>query len=257
MDDLLLSEVNDGIATLTLNRPNQGNAFNDVLIQQLIDTLTEYRARDDIRVLQIKGNGKHFCAGADLGWMKSMAQFSYEQNIADATKLSTLFEQLDQFPTPVIGLIHGATYGGGVGIASCCDLVIATQDAKFCLSEVRLGLVAATISPYIARAMGLRNAKRYCLTTEVFDSTEAHNIGLVTHLVEDDAALQIKAQELSNQLLKNGPISMRETKSCLQALATPTDDFVRQSIELIAKVRVSAEGQEGLQAFFDKRSPKW
>jgi len=248
--------VADHVAWLTLNRPEVHNAFDDRMIAELLDALAAVRNNNQVRVLVLRSEGKNFSAGADLGWMRSMAAKDYDENIADAAELSRLMQELDELPQPTIALVQGAAFGGAVGLAACCDIALATPASSFCLSEVKIGLIPAVISPYVMRAMGTRQARRYMLTAERFSAEEALRIGLV-HDVADD--LQQAAKPLIEALINNSPAAVAAAKSLAMAVdQQPLNANTRQlTIERIAEIRVSAEGQEGLSAFLEKRAPNW
>lgn len=248
--------VADHVAWLTLNRPEVHNAFDDRMIAELLDALAAVRNNNQVRVLVLRSEGKNFSAGADLGWMRSMAAKNYDENIADAAELSRLMQELDELPQPTIALVQGAAFGGAVGLAACCDIALATPASSFCLSEVKIGLIPAVISPYVMRAMGTRQARRYMLTAECFSAEEALRIGLVHDIAED---LQQAAQPLIEALINNSPAAVAAAKSLAMAVdQQPLNANTRQlTIERIAEIRVSAEGQEGLNAFLEKRAPNW
>lgn len=251
-------EKMDRIACLTLNRPEKHNAFDDAVIASLIAALEDIAADPTIHVVQLAARGKSFCAGGDLHWMKRMAGFSLAENLADARQLGRLMHLLFTLPQPVIGLVQGAAYGGGLGLAACCDLVLATPEARFSLSEVKIGLIPAVISPYVVHALGARRARRLSITAEVFSAQEAQQWGLVDsiHPLEE---LSKAGEEWATKLLQNAPGAMRDAKKLLRTLSgRPIDETVREeSAQGIAERRASAEAQEGLSAFFDKRKPNW
>lgn len=248
-----------GVATLTLNRPGVHNAFDDAMIAELIAGLDKLAANPALRVLILKANGKNFSAGADLNWMRSMAAKNYQQNLEDAAGLASLMHKLDTFPCPVIGLVQGAAFGGALGLIACCDIAIAEQQASFCLSEVRIGLIPAVISPYVLRAIGERASRRYFLTAERFSATEALSLGLLHEISPDTASLEHKGAQFAEQLLQNSPAAQHAAKLLLadiyhQPLST---ELINHTSKAIAEIRVSAEGQEGLTAFLQKRQPAW
>ena len=247
-----------GVARLTLNRVGVHNAFDDHLIEALTRELVRIGMDTRVRVLVLAATGKTFSAGADLNWMGRMAGYSREQNLADAHGLATLLSTLDTLPQPVVGRIHGAAFGGGVGLVSCCDIAIATEAATFCLSEVRLGLIPAVISPYVVNAMGLRHARRYCVSAERFDAGEALRVGLVHEVVADEA-LDRRVCECVADLLANGPKAMAAAKDLLRAVARgPLDSaMIADTAKRIADIRVGEEGREGIAAFLGKRGPAW
>lgn len=208
----VLFEVNpQGVATVTLNNPDKHNAFDDVIIKALTDIFHQIAKRDDIKVMVLASTGKSFSAGADLGWMKRMAGYSYEDNLKDATALANMLKALNFLPQPTIAKIQGAAFGGAVGLASCCDIVIAASKASFCLSEVKLGLIPATIGPYVVNAIGLKAARRYFITAERFFADKAQQIGLVDEVVELEV-LTTEIDKMINILLSNGPQAIKSAK---------------------------------------------
>lgn len=249
-----------GIATLTLDRAPIHNAFDDRLIHDLTDILREVDEDDSVRAVVLTGAGKSFSAGADLGWMKRMAQASQKENRKDARQLAKLMRTLNQLAKPTVARVNGAAFGGGVGLVACCDIAIAAQSAKFALSETRLGLVPAVISPYVIDAIGGRQARRYFLTAETFDAATAERIGLVHRWVADDQ-LDAAVGEILTKLGEAGPRAVLEAKRLVQRIVHPDAKQRREldelNAELIAELRVGEEGQEGLGAFFDKRKPRW
>ncbi|MSN26783.1 MAG: enoyl-CoA hydratase/isomerase family protein [Geobacter sp.] len=248
-----------GIATLTMNRPELHNAFDDLLIADLTAELKRLEADEAVRVVLLAGSGRSFSAGADLSWMRRMADYSREQNLADALGLAELMQTLNSLSKPTIALVQGAAYGGGVGLVACCDLAIATRRASFCLSEVKLGLIPAVISPYVMAAIGPRACRRYFLTAEPFNADQAQRIGLLHEVVEDEEALLSRGMELAALLLKNGPQAMAAAKELIAMVSgRPLDDaLIGDTAGRIADRRASAEGREGLTAFLEKRTPGW
>ncbi|MCW8329300.1 enoyl-CoA hydratase-related protein [Photobacterium sp. SDRW27] len=258
-DDVLCTVTKSGIATLALNRINKHNAFDANVIQTLNRYLLQLKQRADIRVLILTANGKHFSAGADLNWMKSMAEKSVDENHEDATRLANLLSELDNFPTPTIAHIHGSAFGGALGLICCCDIAIATAEAQFCLSEVRLGLIPATIGPYVCRTIGQRQARRYMLTAERFDSSTAQQLGIIHEVrIRYEETQQLLTHFIS-QLLSNSPQALTQAKALCQLCDNHKIDTELKDTtsSLIAEIRVSPHGQEGLKAFFDKRPPAW
>ena len=255
----VLVKVNEqGIATVTLINPDKHNAFDDDIIKQLTAIFTDISQRDDISIMVLNSQGKSFSAGADLGWMKRMANYSYEDNLTDANALAQMLKALNFLPQTTIAQIQGAAFGGAVGLASCCDIVIASKKASFCLSEVKLGLIPATISPYVVDAIGLKASRRYFQTAERFFADKAQQLGLVDEVVEPDDLSQ-EVELMIEKLLANGSQARRQAKKLSQDVAFQTinDDLLKDTSERIAAIRVSAEGQEGLTAFFEKRTPNW
>lgn len=255
---ILISTLNEqGVATLTLNRPDVHNAFDDVLIALLNTEIDRYARDPAVRILLLRASGKSFSAGADLGWMKRMVSYSREENLRDSEELERLMHGLYAFPKPVIAMVQGAAFGGAVGLVSCCDIAIASEQASFCLSEVKLGLAPAVISPFVIAAIGPRQASRYFLTGERFSANTAKQIGLV-HEVLPAADLESFTEGLMSQLLNNGPQALLACKALTQKIQAATSpDIRRYTTELIASLRTSEEGQEGLAAFFEKRQPAW
>ncbi|KID58762.1 gamma-carboxygeranoyl-CoA hydratase [Pseudoalteromonas luteoviolacea] len=243
------------VAILELSRPEKHNAFNAEIIAELIKTI-DYANKLDIRALVLKTNGKHFSAGADLAWMKSMADNNYEENVADSLELAKLMQVLASSPHPTLCLVQGAAFGGALGLIACCDIAVASPNAKFCLSEVKLGLIPAVISPYVIRAIGERQARRYFLTAEVFQAEKALELGLI-HQISDN--LERSEEYFIEQLLNNGPTAVKSAKSLIDEVAGKAIDeqLITHTAKRIAEIRVSDEGQEGLSAFFDKRAPNW
>ena len=256
---VLLRQNDNGIAELILNRPEVHNAFDDQIIESLISQLEHVDTNDNIRVLILRSNGKNFSAGADLAWMKRMAKNSHQENLQDAGRLAKLMERLNNLSKPTIGLVQGAAYGGAVGLAACCDIVIASEDAQFCLSEVKIGLIPAVISPYVVRAIGERQSRRFFLTAEAFSANTAKTFGLVHEVVAtadlfDDACARITAT-----LRRNSPQGMRAAKDLIFAVSSKVIDqtVIDDTAKRIADIRVSTEGQEGLSSFLEKRKPNW
>ncbi|GHA33660.1 enoyl-CoA hydratase-related protein [Photobacterium aphoticum] len=255
-----------GVATLTLDRPDKHNAFNAQTINQLLVTLKQLKGMivpDDgtppLRVLLLQASGKHFSAGADLSWMQSMVSATQEENYQDALQLAALLHTLDTFPVPTVARVQGNAYGGAIGLLCCCDVVLATASAQCCLSEVKIGLAPATISPYVCRVMGQRHARRFMLTAEPIDSELALTTSLFHRVLPDEASLDIAIQDTIAHLLRNSPDAMQISKSlCHLCDSTPLSEALRQeTARIIAAVRASPQGQEGLNAFLNKRVPHW
>ena len=247
-----------GIATVTLNNPDKHNAFDDAIIAQLTVIFREIAECHDIKLMVLASTGKSFSAGADLGWMKRMASYTFEDNLKDANALAIMLKTLNFLPQPTIAKVQGAAFGGAVGLASCCDIVIASNKASFCLSEVKLGLIPATISPYVINAMGQKACRRYFLTAERFFADKAMQLGLVNEVVTPED-LDKSINDMANVILANGPHAVREAKQLALDVAYQdiNEELLNVTSERIAAIRVSAEGQEGLGAFFEKRSPNW
>ncbi|MBC7607960.1 MAG: enoyl-CoA hydratase/isomerase family protein [Polaromonas sp.] len=251
-------QINGLVATVTLNRPEVRNAFNDQVIAEVTLAFADLESRDDVRCIVLAASGTAFCAGADLNWMRSMADYTHEQNLVDAGNLAKMMHTVYACRKPTIARIQGDVYAGGTGLVAACDIAVSTDTAQFCLSEVRLGLVPSTISPYVIRAMGARAAHRYFLTAERFDAHEALRIGFVHEVVALDA-LDTKVAELCQAFLNAGPEAVKLCKKLVQDVAGQhiTPELVEMTVASIASVRVSPEGREGLQSFLQKRKPGW
>ena len=248
----------DGVARVTLNRPELRNAFDDALIASLRKAFLDVEKDPAVRVMVLAGNGPAFCAGADLNWMKRMAGYSYEQNLADAQGLAEMLATLDRLPKPTIARVHGPVFAGGTGLVGACDIAVGTPEAKMCLSEAKLGLSPATISPYVMRAMGERNARRYFLTAEVFGAEEALRIGMLSLLVPQ-GELDAAVDGLVQHLLAGGPEAHGKIKALIRSVAgrRPDDALVAETAQRIAEIRGSPEGKEGIAAFLEKRKASW
>ena len=255
---MLKVEKKDGIARVTLDRPELRNAFDDELISSLTKVLNEIKNDDAVRVMILAGNGPAFCAGADLNWMKRMAKYGYDENLADARALAQMLATLDRMPKPTIARVHGPVFAGGTGLVAACDIAVGTPEAKFCLSEAKLGLSPATISPYVIRAMGEHNARRYFLTAEVFDADEALRIGMLSLLVSP-SDIDKAIEDLVNHLLAGGPEAHAKIKDLIRAVAgrAVDDALVADTAKRIAEIRVSPEGKEGIASFLEKRKASW
>jgi len=247
-----------GVATLWLDRPELHNAFDDALIAALTAELGRLASDASVRILLLGGRGRSFSAGADLNWMKRMAGYTEAENRRDAEALAGLMRVLDTFPKPTLARVHGAAYGGGVGLVACCDIAVASEAAVFCLSEAKLGLIPAVISPYVVAAMGARAARRYFLTAETFDAPTARRLGLLNEVVAADG-LDAAVEKVLASLLAAGPHAQGECKTLIARVARgPVDDsMVADTAARIARVRVSPEGREGIAAFLEKRKPAW
>lgn len=259
MSNLLLDKRADGIAVLTLNRPDMHNAFDDILIADMTAVLRDLDADSAVRIVVLSANGESFSAGADLNWMRRMATCSMDENRRDALALGTLMRTLNALSKPTVARVHGPAFGGGVGLVACCDIAIASHDAAFSLSEVKLGLIPAVISPYVIAAIGERMARRYFLTGERFDAAEAYRIGLVQELVVDETSLDEGVDQIVEALLAAGPMAIGEAKSLIAAVVNRplSDTIAADTAERIARVRASPEGREGIAAFLAKRKPAW
>ncbi len=246
------------VAEVWLNRPEVRNAFNDGVIAELTQAFRAFADDAELRVVLLAGHGKAFCAGADLNWMRAMADYSWAQNKADADSLADMLWTIYSCPVPVVGRIHGDCYAGGVGLAAVCDVLLASDQAGFCLSEARLGLLPATIGPYVIRALGERAARRYFVTAERFSAAEAQRLGLVHELCASDE-LDTRLQAVVDALRANGPVAVRACKRLVQDLAgQPIGVELREdTARRIADIRASVEGREGVQSFLARRDPAW
>ena len=259
MSDALLVQQQGAVATLSMNRPDLHNAFDAALIQSLTETLSSLGADPAVRAVVLASTGPSFSAGADLQWMRSMASASQEENRIDSLALARLMRTLDELPKPTIARVQGAAFGGGVGLVACCDIAIAAEGARFGLTESRLGLLPAVISPYVIAAIGPRQARRWFATGEHFDATAAQQIGLVHQVVAADA-LDAAVQAQLTLLGKAGPVAAASAKVLVRevnAALGDRDGLDRANAGLIAALRASDEGREGLTAFLEKRPPRW
>ena len=251
-------DVRNDIGLVALNRPELHNAFNATLINELTTVLLALDADASVRAVVLTGHGRSFCAGADLNWMKKMAGYDAAQNLADAQALALMLRTLYGLGKPTVACVRGAAVGGGVGLVACCDIAVAAHDATFSLSEAKLGLIPATISPYVIEAIGARAARRYFLTAERFTAAEAFRIGLV-HDIVPEPELDTRINELLGALLVAGPVAQLECKALIRGVAhRPIDaDVIAGTAEHIAAVRASPEGREGVAAFLEKRPAQW
>ena len=244
------------ITEVRLTRPERSNAFNAQMIEELTRSFAAI-SQETSRVVMLSAEGKHFCAGADLEWMKQTASLSNAENKADAEALAKLFETIDACPVPTIALCHGAAFGGGIGLLACCDLVIADDTSLFSLSEVKIGLVPATITPFVIRAIGSRQMRRFALTGERFDTITAADIGLV-HIAAEPAQLRSRGWDLAEDICNNAPTAVSLTKELVRTIPTiDPSEISHYTSQLIADVRTSEEGQHGLQSFIERQAPKW
>ncbi|MFP2770904.1 enoyl-CoA hydratase-related protein [Oceanisphaera sp. KMM 10153] len=254
-----LEEHSPGVWQLILDRPERHNAFDEQLIITMSERLEQAALLPDLRLLIVRSTGKHFGAGADLNWMQRAATLDETQNLADARQLARLLWQLDRFPHPTIALVQGAAYGGALGLIACCDLVVAAADARLALSEAKLGLIPATISPYVLRAIGARQARRYMLTAEVINAAVAERLGLVHLLATPEQSLDEAAVPLIKAIIRNGPQALTAAKRLIRDFCGhPIDEpLLNSSARRLAALRVGAEAREGLDAFINKRPPAW
>jgi len=259
MRESLAIERQGPVGLVTMNRPDKHNAFDDVLIRELTEALRSMEAEDGIRVIVLSAAGRSFSAGADLNWMRRMADFSKDENQRDAMGLGALMRTLAFLRKPTIARVQGAAYGGGVGLVACCDVAIALHSATFCFSEAKLGLIPAVISPYVIAAIGERAARRYFVTAELFEAAEAWRLGLVNELAATEGELDEKVGLIVDAALACGPAAQREAKELIRAVAGRPihSELIQDTAERIAKIRSSPEGREGVSAFLEKRRPAW
>jgi methylglutaconyl-CoA hydratase len=252
----ILINKHDDVCTITLNRPDVHNALNELMIEELNLALTSLK-NEDFRILLLKGNGKSFCSGADLNYMKNMKNFTLEENQKDAFNLAQLMYNLYKFPKITIAIGHGAIMGGGIGLIACCDFSICESETRFSFSEIRLGLIPAVISPYIIRKIGISKAKELFLTGSIFSSYEAEKWGLITKSISQQE-IQKFSKEMIQQLLSCPPNTIKEIKELIEInLTYNLEELKIKTSEIIANIRISKEAQEGIQAFFEKRKPYW
>ena len=258
MSENLIVEKRNTIAIVTLNRPEVRNAFDDVLISNLTRVFSDIDKDETVRVMVLAGAGKAFCAGADLNWMKRMAGYGYEDNLKDAKALAQMLKTLDRMSKPTVARVHGPAYAGGVGLVAACDIAIGSQDAEFCLTEVKLGLSPATISPYVVRAMGERLARRYFLTGEVIDAGEAYRLRLLSDVCPPEE-LDGAVNAILGHLVVGGCAAHAKIKDLVRTVATGEvdDAMIADTAKRIAEIRVSEEGREGIASFLEKRKPAW
>jgi methylglutaconyl-CoA hydratase len=256
--ETLKVEIAGPIATVTLNRPEVRNAFNETMIAELSAAFTALDTHDDVRAVVLAANGKAFCAGADLNWMKKMAGYSDDENRADAMRLAGMLSAVYRCSKPVIARVNGDAYAGGMGLLAACDIVVAVDSAHFCLSEARLGLIPATIAPYVIRALGEQASRRYFVTAEAFDCASALRLGLVSEAVSAEQ-LDATVAQLAQTLCANGPQAVRACKRLVQDIAGRelSDALIEDTAARIAKTRAGAEGREGVASFLEKRQPGW
>ena len=258
MSETLSIRLSNHVGSITMNRPDVRNAFNDEVIAEITQAFAELGAREDVRCIVLAAEGPAFCAGADLNWMRRMADYSREENLADAAKLAEMLRVIYECPKPTVARIQGDAIAGGMGLVAACDMAVSVDTACFCLSEVKLGLIPATISPYVIRAMGARAAHRYFLTAERFSAQEALRLGFAHEVVSADQ-LNAKVNEITQALVKNSPNAVKVCKKLVQdvAFAEMGQPLIEKTVEGIADIRSSAEGREGVSAFLGKRKPSW
>ena len=255
---MLLVEKHGSVARVTLDRPQMRNAFDDALIARLTQTFRNLDGDPSVRAVVLAANGPAFCAGADLNWMKRMAEYDFEQNLADATALAEMLRTLDRLAKPTIARVHGPVFAGGTGLVAACDIAIGTPEAKVCFSEARLGLSPATISPYVMRAIGERAARHYFLSAEVFGAEEAYRIGFLSILTSPET-LDATVEAVLQHLLAASPQALAKIKDLIRSVAADAIDerLIADTARRIAEIRASPEGKEGVAAFLEKRKPSW
>lgn len=260
----LTTSIRNHVATITLTRADMRNAFNDEVIEDLSQAFTELGQQPDVRAIVLAAEGKAFCAGADLNWMRKMADYSHAENMADAAKLADMLHVIYTCPKPTVARIQGDVYAGGMGLVAACDMAVAVETAHFCLSEVKLGLIPATISPYVIRAMGARASHRYFLTAERFNAQEALRLGFVHALVAQtesatNDALDQQVADITNALVQAGPHAVKAAKQLVLDVAEQaiTPALITHTVDEIAQIRASEEGKEGVQSFLQKRKANW
>lgn len=257
MTHLIISVANH-VGRITLNRPEVRNAFNDDVIAELTEAFKNMGSLPNVRCIVLAAEGSAFCAGADLNWMRRMADYSYDENLADAGKLAKMLQTIAACPKPTIAAVQGDVYAGGTGLVAACDIAVAVDTAQFCISEVKIGLIPATISPYLIRAMGVRAAQRYWLTAERFSAAEAHRIGLVSEVTNIEM-LDAAVEKLCKALCLASPDAIRATKKLIDEVVEKpmTHELIAHTVKEIAVIRSTPQGKEGVQAFLQKRLPNW
>jgi methylglutaconyl-CoA hydratase len=258
MSEFILISKTDGIATITLNRPDKRNAMNGQMIKELLHALARLREDSNVRLLMLKGQGDHFCAGADIHWMQQIAAGPHGENEIDAQLLADLMYHVYTFPKPSIVLAQGVTMGGGLGLLSACDIAVGTENANFGFSEVKIGITPSIISPYVITAIGERMAHYYFLTGERFSALEAKRIGLLHQVVEAEMLLET-GNNIAKMILQNGPHALMAAKQLIRYVARDSisSELAQKTAEHLANLRMTKEAQEGLQAFIEKRQPRW
>lgn len=255
----IITEVDNSVGILTLNKADRHNAFDETLVNEITSGLLELEANPRVRVIVISSTGRSFCAGVDLNWMKRSASSSSQENLRDARHMGRLMATLNGLSKPSIARVQGPAYGGGVGLIAACDIAVASYDAQFALTEVKLGILPAVICPFVLAAIGPRYCRRYMLTAERFSAAEAYRIGLVHEIVPGEEQLDEAIGEIIDSLLKNGPNALSECKTLIRAISgRPIDEaIIEDCAQRITRVRSTAEGKEGLTAFLEKRKPDW
>jgi methylglutaconyl-CoA hydratase len=258
MFEFVKRSISSSTARLSLSRPDLHNAFNEIMIGEITEAFHELNKRDDVRVVVLAGEGKSFSAGGDINWMKKMVGYTFEENVADANAMANMLRAIRECPKPVIARVHGNAFGGGVGLTAACDIAVALESAVFCLSEVKLGIVPAVISPFVLEKIGPGQMRRYGLTAERFSAAEARRIGLVHEVFSTEAHMDDWIAKTCEILKNNGPKALSAAKQIFtEVAATPWDRVQERTTRTIAELRASPEGQEGLRAFLEKRPAHW
>ncbi|HRX83914.1 MAG TPA: enoyl-CoA hydratase/isomerase family protein [Phycisphaerae bacterium] len=258
MPEFVHHAIYKGIATVSLNRPDLHNAFNDAMIAELAAEVRTVQADANVRVVVLAGEGRSFCAGADLAWMQRMVNYTQAENVADAQALADMLRVIRDCPKPTIARVHGPVYGGGVGLVAACDMAVALKKVTFCLSEVKLGIAPAVIAPFLAERIGAGPLRRWALTAEAFEAATALRMGLIHEVVDQPEELDAWIREIAEAVRKTGPNAVSACKRILHEVAHQSfDDAVAGCVQRIAELRTGKEGQEGLKAFLEKRKPKW
>ncbi|MDP1980151.1 enoyl-CoA hydratase/isomerase family protein [Undibacterium sp.] len=256
--ETLIVETTNQLATVTLIRPEVRNAFNETTIAEITEVFRNLDKDASIRAIVLAANGPAFCAGADLNWMKKMADYTHEENLVDAGQLAEMLHTIYSCSKPVVAKVQGDCYAGGMGLVAACDIAVSVDTANFCLSEVKLGLIPATISPYVIKAMGESAARRYFITAERFSAAEAYRTGFLHEVVAAEA-LDAKVAEIVKALSSNSPNAVKQAKRLVQDVASRelTPALIAATVEGIAQMRASDEGREGVRSFLEKRKPNW
>jgi len=255
---MLKLDVHSNVASLTLDRPDVHNAFNDDLVKMITSAFVELGQRDDVRIIVLRANGKSFCAGADLNWMKRMVQYSYEENLADARALGGMFMAIAKCPKPVIARVHGAALGGGAGLVAACDIGIAIESVQFGFTEVKLGIIPAIISPFVLAKVGAGRAREFFITGERFLAPVAMGIGLIQHVASHEAALDALVESKISQILTSAPGAVAAAKELvLGVVARTLESSLEYAADAIARSRAGSEGQAGMKAFLERQKPPW
>lgn len=255
----IIIKVEAAVGVITLNRPESHNAFDELLINEITTGLRELEADPKVRTVVLASTGRSFCAGADLNWMRRAAQYSAAENRRDAYRIAELLSTLNALPKPTVARVQGSAFGGGVGLIAACDIAVASRDAMFALTEVKLGIIPAIISPYVVAAIGERYSRRFMLSAERFSATEAHRIGLLHEIVAGEGQLDEAIGKIADSLVNNGPNALAECKALIRDVVNQANDetSIERTVERLSRVRSSPEGREGVSAFIEKRKPNW